>query len=391
MEIMKKYKVLWFDDEFETLDIIKEEGKLNGILLFGYNNASEGIEELRIHIEDYDAVIVDGKFYDKPGQSGDALNDQALFNVGVTLESLRDKKKIPWFILSGQISFTKEKNRYADGFKDNKVYDKTVDEDINSLWKDLKNEADKQFDTQLRHKYQRVLDICTEIYIGEEAGRKLFNAIKIIESDSEVLDTEDFFNSVRKVIEKLFVSFNKIGILPDDIIRQNGWLNNSSKFLCGSHPYYKIKDEFIPPTISFVLKHIMLIIQDASHSEGSLSLKIEDHVRMVSSSNLYKSVVYQLFDIILWFKLFSDKHPDVEFNKSMVLHLTDNTNIDSSGVIEQDNYGNYHCGEFLLNATYVTNNNYKVGDIVQIKESSENTQVKSKHLYPRFGSKFIRL
>jgi len=387
----KKYKVLWFDDEFESLDIIKEKGKLNGILLFGYNNAKDGIEELQLRMEDYDAVIVDGKFFNKPGQTGDALGDQALFNVGVALESLSDRKKIPWFILSGQISFTKEKNRYAEGFKNNKVYDKTVEEAVEALWIDIKTEADKQQDTQIRHRYHRVFDVCTERYIGEEAGRKLFNAIKIVESDSETLNTEDFFNSIRKVIEKLFVRFNKIGVLPDDILKSPGWLNNSSKVLCGAHPIYKLNAEILHPTISFILKHIMLIIQDASHTEGTLTLRIDEHVRNISTPNLYKSMAFQLLDVLLWFKGFSDSHQNIEANKSMISYIPQDNTTEYTGTIEQDGLGNFYCGEYLLNSKYVTSNNYKIGDLIKIKESCDNTQLNSKHIYPRFGSKFIRI
>ena len=390
METNKKYKVLWFDDEFDSLDIIKEKGKLKGIQLNGFKNAKEGIEELMNRIEDYDAVIVDGKFYEKPGQTGDALGDHALFNVGVALESLQDRKKIPWFILSGQISFTKEKNRYAEGFKNNKVYDKTIESDIEELWKDIKSEADQQVETQIRHKYHRVFEVCSEKYIGEETGRKLFNAITIIESDSDTLNTEDFFNSVRKVIEKLFIGFNRIGVLPEEIINKSGWLNNSSKFLCNTHPLYKLNKEVLHPTISFSLKNIMQIIQDASHTEGTLTLRIDEHVSSLSTPYLYKSIVLQLLDILLWFKAFSDTHPDRESNRLEFSYAELDKGGEYSGIIEQDSLGNHYCGEYLLNSSYLTTNNYKIGDKIIIKESSNNTNNRNKYMYPKFATKFVR-
>ena len=390
METNKKYKVLWFDDEFDSLDLIKENGKLNGIQLYGFDNAKEGIDELSQRIEEYDAVIVDGKFYEKPGQTGDALGDQALFNVGITLESLQNRRKIPWFILSGQISFTKEKNRYADGFKNNKVYDKTIESDILELWKDIKFEADQQVETQIRHKYQRVFDVCTEKYIGEEAARKLINAIKIVESDTETSDTEDFFNSVRKVIEKLFIGFNKIGVLPDEILNNSGWLNNSSKFLCNTHQSYKLNQEILHPAVSFNLRHIMQIIQDASHNEGVLTLRIDEHVRNLSTPYLYKSIVLQLLDIILWFKSFSDDNPDISTNRLKFSYTAQGKGDEYHGVIEQDSLGNYYCGEYLLNSGYLTSNNYSAGDRILIKESSSNTNSRNKYMYPKFATKFVR-
>ena len=390
METNKKYRVLWFDDEFDSLDIIKEKGKLSGIQLVGFNNAKEGIEELNLRIEEYDAVIVDGKFYDNPDQTGDALGDKALFDVGVALNSLSDRKKIPWFILSGQISFTKETNRYAEGFKNNMVYDKAVESDIEKLWKDIKLEADQQVETQIRHKYQRVFDVCTEKYIGEEAGRKLFNAIRIVEDDTETLDTEDFFNSIRKVIEKLFFGFNKIGVLPDEIINFSGWLNNSSRFLCNSHQSFKLNQEILHPSVSFNLRHIMQIIQDASHNEGTLSLRIDEYVRSLATPYLYKSIVLQLLDIILWFKSFSDDNPDISANRITFSYTEQDKVNEYHGIIEQDSLGNFYCGEYLLNSAYITSNNYKAGDRILIKDSNNNTNSRNRYMYPKFATKFVR-
>ena len=138
---MKKYNVIWFDDDFSELNLIRENASLNGILLFGFTNAKEGIEELDRNLKFYDAAIVDGRFYTDPDQEGDSYGDSALFNVGLAIERLSSRKKISWFILSGHASFTKEKNKLAKEFKNDKVYDKTNDAHLSALWQDLKSEA----------------------------------------------------------------------------------------------------------------------------------------------------------------------------------------------------------------------------------------------------------
>jgi hypothetical protein len=80
---------------------------------------------------------------------------------------------LPWFILSGQQSFTKEKNRFADGLKDNVVYDKTNDVDIDRLWFDIKSGANKQIETQIRNDYRRIFEVCQTGYIGSKAAAHL--------------------------------------------------------------------------------------------------------------------------------------------------------------------------------------------------------------------------
>ena len=60
---MNKYKVIWFDDEYKTLNIIREKAFVNGIELIGFDNSKEGIDELEKRIENYDAAISDGLFF----------------------------------------------------------------------------------------------------------------------------------------------------------------------------------------------------------------------------------------------------------------------------------------------------------------------------------------
>lgn len=314
---MKKYNVIWFDDEYLTLNIIKEKATLNDINLIGFDNAQDGIKELKRLPLSYDAVIVDGKFLKKPGQTSDTIDDSALFDVAVALMELSSIKKTPWFILSGQISFTKEKNRYADGFKNNKVYDKTKDEDLLTLWHDLKIEADLQEETQIRHSYQRVFEVCDDKYIGNDTAKSILQMLKFVENVKDFQSTEDLFNSIRKIIEKVFTAFYNLGLIPEEIYKGKGWINNSSKFLAGKLLSYKLEGEILHPTIAFSIKNILQVIQDASHSEGELSLRVDQHVKELSTPYLYKSLVYQLLDVLIWFKSYADRNPNIKINKSL--------------------------------------------------------------------------
>jgi hypothetical protein len=326
---MKTYKVLWFDDEHAQLETIKDEALINNIELIGFSNAEEGIKEINSNYPFYDAVIVDGKFYSDTTHSGDAVEDAALFKVARALDKLEDKKKIPWFILSGQDSFTKQNNRIATEYQDNKVFDKNVDEDFDQLWIDIKKAADLQLDTQIRHKFFRVFEVCNERYIGEETAKLLLNSLKAVSCENLNLDTEDLFNPIRKIIERLFSAFNKINLLPNEVFKGKGWINQSSIFLSGKHSSYRMNEEILHPTIAFLLKNILQVIQDGSHSEGELKLKIDQHVRNLQTPNLYISVVYQLVDILIWYKEYAENNPDPEKNK-LKWTLIENSNENAS-------------------------------------------------------------
>src|SRR5690606_6645052 len=133
---MRNYKVLWFDDEHQKFQSIKDEAMLEEIQLIGYTNSDEGGDELRQNFRDYDAVLLDGLFFKQKNQKGTDLNQTAFGEIAKILSDLKAKgNSIPWFIYSGQSSFVKDSNDIVDVFKDlafakGKVFDKNKDEDF---------------------------------------------------------------------------------------------------------------------------------------------------------------------------------------------------------------------------------------------------------------------
>jgi hypothetical protein len=59
-----------------------------------------------------------------------------------------------------------------------------------------------------------------------------------------------------------------------------------------------------------------------------------------------------------------------------------------TGLIEKDEYGNYFCGEYLLDYQY-TVSNFKEGDKINIKSVIENPSDKSYNLYPKKSKTFF--
>lgn len=390
---MKKYNVIWFDDEFETLNIIKENAAINGIILNGFGNAKDGIEELERNLIHYDAAIVDGKFYNNQGQYGDSMDDSALRDVIQAFFRLEDKKVLPWFILSGQISFTKEKNRYADGFKANKVYDKTMDDHLVSLWNDLKMEADKQLDTQIRHEYSNVFEVCSEQYIGEVAQKPLLKILKSIKEPETDFYDELYFTQIRIILESMFRAANRRGFLHDKCL-EGGRVNlsESSLFLsgaktkhlgvsCGVSHFNKIISEYV--------KLILFITGAASHTvdpEMARNINLASYRKEVNSPFMLYSLAFQLMDILIWFKSYTDKNPDIEKNKALWI---DNPDIiaKAEGVIgtviqiAENGYGTFEPkdgGKTLsIIPTMVRNYNLSEGDCIEVitKPNSDGTKL----------------
>lgn len=387
---MKKYNVIWFDDEFSSLNSIMEKAKLNGINLFGYSNAKDGIEELKKNISKYDAAIVDGKFYTNSTQTGSNVDDGALLEVARIFDQLSTQKLIPWFILSGQISFTKEKNRFADAYKNNKVYDKLNLEGLENLWIDLKIEADKQPETQIRHKYQNVFDICKTEYIGNDAAKYLIDILTNIEFPKEKFDDELYFNGLRKLMELIFRASNKFGLLHDKCIQNDDVnLTWSSLFMSGkevelkpSHDMIVCKKAHFPSILSQNVKNLISISNIVSHTEGEEKekgkLNFTEYKRYIKSNYLIYALTFQVMDVLIWFKNYIDNNSDIEKNKLLWSNNEESLSVENdewiTGTvtrIAENGWGTFKPDSAIATISIipkmVTDNNLNEKDSIKVK------------------------
>jgi hypothetical protein len=303
---MKKYKVLWIDDVFEQLDLFYEEALANDIVLFGYKSFEEAFENFEYKIFEYDAILLDALFFKSKNQVSGSEDLKGLSLAKDKIAEFRKLRNIPYFILSGQTKL-ENNDTFLETYGEH--YKKQNPDQVIKLFADIKSASDGQVITQIRHKYQEVFDVCTDKYIGQDAAKALLEALRFTDNEQITSSTEDLFNPIRKIIEKVFSKFNNLGILPDEVFKAKGWINQSSIFLAGNNSSYKMKVEILPPAIAYILKCVLQLIQDASHSEGELKLKIDGHVKSLQTPYLYKSVVFQLLDILIWFKKYADENP----------------------------------------------------------------------------------
>jgi hypothetical protein len=321
----KKYNIIWFDDVFHELDLIEEKAMLNGIILHGFDNAKDGIAHLEKNHMHYDAAIVDGNFYQGPEQRGSKLGekDDALFDVGLAIESLYGRGVFPWFILSGQANFTKKRNRLADAFKESKVYDKNKDDDLDALWNDIKTAADQRLDTQIRHQYFKAFEACAAI--KGDVRKHLLDILRNIHSPATAFSDELYFTPMRVILEHIFRAANELGLLHDKCM-EGGKVNlsESSAFMSGKSTKYlgvKCSKAHFPKITADNVWAIITISGSASHTEGDTTdqsrVSIADYRRYVDTPYLLYSLTYQLLDILIWFKSYAQLNSDKEANKAL--------------------------------------------------------------------------
>ncbi len=377
----KVYKILWVDDQHKDEDmipfIIDAEGE--GLLLDGYTSFEEAFEVLEKHISIYDAILLDGLFFERKGQ---VAGTEDVFGIGMAIariNELKSKKLFPWFVLSGKDQFIKGKNSLLAA---NKVrcYDKTSPKDVVELFKAIKHEADQQVDTQIRHKYQRVFDVCNDKYIGGQGSTHLLSILKNENKENDFTNPDLYFVPLRKIMDDLFIACNKYGILPDVFVKPSVALNESSKFLSGGiEKGYQLDYSIFPKIISDNVRSILAVCQPAAHRA-----EIDRFIEQINSPYLLLSITYQLLDVLLWFKYYIDNNYDVEISKSKFKAVEAGLDLRFvSGPINQDVEGNYYCVDVILTRKHFNDNGYKIGDEIRIIKTSNNTNERTMHLYKK--------
>lgn len=293
----KKYVVLWIDDEHEKMNGFKLQAAQQNIVLQGYKSFNGGIKELKKNYTLYDAILLDAKFF---ADEDDSSGSEDLSNLGLAKDELLQlPKKFDYFILTGQAVLFEDET-FSKFFP--KYFKKGNPDDVNKLFNEIKLAGDNQKDTQLRHKHKSTFDACNEKYLGEHTAKDLLFLL-----DEKNLENGDkLFSCIRKILEDIFIAFNKFNLLPVEFIRPSVALNESSKFLSGftEKGFTLAKESRLPKITSDNLKELLEITQPGSHRSH-----VDDHVAVVNNPYLFQSKLFQLLDLITWFKNYIDSNP----------------------------------------------------------------------------------
>lgn len=382
---MKIYRLLWFDDEFTKFESIVDNFNKQYIDVTGFSNALDGIKELKSNYENYDAILLDGQFYQDANQKGTAVDDRAFSKVAKILSDFKAKKIVmPWFMYSGQQNFFKDKSGNIGLFKDmnfanGKVFDKNKDEDFNELCREIKRSVDAKPENKIKLKYADVFQIFQNQFLDHKSEKSLVELIILAESVKREPINE--LTKLRKILEKLIDRALTEKLIPEELGSNN--LSQAIHFLCGRNNTYRLSKNYFHSTINQVLVNFLYLVQDASHAKENLNQKVNDFVSRQRNNYFFKAMLLQFFDIIIAFnELFENKQNGLLEEPFFKLI---SQNYIHKGIIQKDDEGFFYCDNFLLNPS--NNDRYKKGEEIKILKYAENTQ-DTKDRYPYFAFHF---
>ena len=415
------YKVLWVDDQSkdengnntalcESLQL--KAGEYN-IDIDAYDNWEDAESVLKREFDEYTAIILDAncKIY-KQGTEREEFITAILPSLN---QIFGEKQKLlPWYILSaGTMSnfsgivngashqHSKHKEEWG-----NMLYLKHVANDdeksSSELFKNIARVAKELPNNVILYRHYD-----TFRYLGEDkqidlrARKYMLRMLSAIYYPEEDIYDEYEGNSLRKVLEYIFWSAYRYGLLPDECIDKEKKiviLQHASLFMAGANvngnkyrwgnpgPLKDGKggDAIFTTEIANIVKNILYFTNKCSHAQK----------RRIDKKNkeLFFSYVLQMCHVIKWFGNYVEKHPDNLENKKMHVYINSVSNYekDKKFGVQKENILNEKCqvlqgnnlpylGECKFSDEYKTSST--IGCQIKVLEIEEN-EGKDKNEYP---------
>lgn len=352
------YNVIWVDDEIDSLisDMATKRClKLNGIEVIPAHNALELREKMDVCYDRIDAVITDANMSKREDTPKNDRDLSGFEDVKSCIEKYNLKRDIPFYLYSGRGEFLSERygNEGLEYFEaNNRIFSKG---ELDNLLKQLREEVEhiNSLSYRIRKKYYKELEAASIIKGNEDF---IFEAL-MYDYSEDWSNTYDYFNPARKVIERIFDSCKRIGIIP-----QLTELNSFSNFLQNKDSIFEIKEgcEIMPKPLIHSLEYFLNITQDGSHGAGDLKLEVDTYVRNSKNINLFRAILYIAMDICLWYKDVCGQSKDYNFAK---WQLKEDCKFEYTSIVKNID-GKLVCRECLLHNKDVE---YAEGDEVGIR------------------------
>ncbi|MBT1699631.1 hypothetical protein KK083_22220 [Fulvivirgaceae bacterium PWU4] len=289
----KLYKVIWCDDQHEKMKGFKMQAKEEGIELVCFKS-SEGIKELKANFLIYDGVLLDAKFFETENDATGTESLKALSNAKE--EILKLPKVFKPFVLTGQ---AKLYNDDTFNLLFPNYYRKGIEGDIIQLFADIKREADKQVETQIKHDHESVFQLFASGYLPDEVMGQLVQLLKTPIPRTR-FELKSFLVNIRSIHESCLHGLAEIGVIPNldapkgDIFRH---LSGNKVKDSASSQYVSTTEEFQNDAIENLQKWLYYTCGKYLHV-----LKDENYNGYVISGYAVESLRSGILELLLWFK-----------------------------------------------------------------------------------------
>lgn len=341
------YKVLWVEDDLSIIQGYQITAESKDIELDVATNWEEAEEKLRINFNEYSAIILDAQCKIKKADT--VASKLFLGHVSVRISRIFGEKHkfMPWYVLSAgtmddfsivlELINTEERQNF-DSLWGPMKYIKAKDEEIDGkkvaqeeiLFDNIRRAASSTGINTVLFRHSDVFK-----YLGEgrvfgyiKARTYMLKMLSALYYPEENLNFVYEGNPLRKVIEYLFRSANKFGLLPDGFFDANGHivLLDASRFMAGLETNIydgrtiKNKIRFGEPDDCIFNQEIAMFVKNILNYSSSDSHTNEDDPYIIEEDKkeIFFGYVLQLCHVIKWLGEYINSNPNIEDNKAKI-------------------------------------------------------------------------
>lgn len=286
----KKYYILWIDDEHEKMGGFKIQASDNDIVLKAFKSRTAGIAELTNNYPLYDGVLFDAKFFEDEDDTAGSEDLGALNKAKESLFQL--PKKFEMFVLTGQSQLFEDKT--FSTFVP-KYFRKGIAEDINKLFVELKQSADKQIDTQIRHDHREIFSVFSSGNLSSEIEVQVLELIKA-ELPTNRVQMKSMLSNIRSIQESCFLKLESIGVIPDSTASFNTIVKHLSGNKTVVNNWQSSSKEYQNDALENLNKWLYFTCGKYIHN-----LKDENYNGYMISKYAIESLRHGVLELLLWF------------------------------------------------------------------------------------------
>lgn len=394
---MKKYNVLWLEDEPEKFPTFVEECREDyGILLHQCGTRAEGISQLEKHSDMWDAVLLDAEMPEHVENSVTSID-----GLRIILEAIyrvKSKRNIPYFISTGQ-DYLKSASWFKGAYGN--YYRKGSDDE--KLMEDIVKAIEDSPKQQVKNIYHHFFSALENLGIDSEAEDIALAILlpMLYPADYPHFSPKLHYNQLRHFLEFLFRACGKLGIIPEFCVKDTKGkvnLNQCSIYLAGKEcDVLKIKygtskdDRIIPQHIETIIRSVLEFGNIHSHTadlDESDQKLVEKILESANSRLLVFGFTLQLMEVVSWF---DELVHDINSGRKTLLEYTKIVSPEyvtkyggKSFIPERDDEGYWHCGEcsVIIRPWHKTQ--------VVLKNVMPNESELTKDKYPYFATYILK-
>ena len=390
------YNVIWIDDEWDTrgkafIQLCEVKHKIH---ITPFKTRKEGMDLLLKDERPWDAVILDAKAYNE--SENETANLKGLYEAIKQIEGLKQRKSIPYFVLTRQPDLLDNdtfRDLIGEFYKKGKAEEEGGTVKVkgqDQLIEDLKEKVDGYSRYRVKELYKDTVNILNQV--NPKACESILDIMEVMHfpAANPKFNYDESFNSLRKILESFYKKANKCQIIPDecvDLIEGNVNINQCVQYLSGRNAdvvgirYGSKNDKIVPRHIKDLMFSVQSLTSYLSHEY------VNNNVATKPKDILF-SLALQICEIIIWLNNYIESHQNIEENRNMcktigvVECIKDNPSI---CLIRSKRVG--HEASICLS----TIAKGLVGKKVVVIKETINTNSKTQVLYPYFVTRLQSL